>query len=363
MQTQAFEREGAQLYVPFAKKEDTNGKVWVKIIAHDALTAKTSYKVIVNEYGYVTAAMTTAAAFCYIGVPEHAIDSGAEDWIQIGGYVASMITPSLSVSVGHALCINNGVVADRGADYSGAGTEFAICTTASTTSTTQNVILMPYQIWDRFHSISSTLETDGSVWKAGAGDEFAPSANTIVNDTADAKFVSLWFDNGAATGTARGMYLKLYLTGGAGGEALRAYCVTTDDTPADTCNGAHISLGFGETTGNITGLGTAGRFTVMVPDRSLGGGVAALQAELWACGDSSACGGILAHIRFVIDGNATGITALTQSAGCVAFWFDAGCVDATDGVVDTNRTGTTCAGSIKIYISGVGMRWMKYYSD
>jgi len=146
MQTQAFEREGAQLYVPFAKKEDTNGKVWVKVIAHDALTAKTPYKIIVNEYGYVTAAMATTHAWCYIGVPEHAIDSGAEDWIQIGGYCENMITPSLSVSVGHALKMENGVVADVGADYSGAWGEFAICTETTTTETTCNVILVPERV-------------------------------------------------------------------------------------------------------------------------------------------------------------------------------------------------------------------------
>lgn len=144
--TQAFQREGAQLYVPFGKKEDADGKVWLKVQAHGALTAKTPYKVIVNEYGYITAALADDQNYYYVGVPEAAVDSGDEAWIQIGGYCTDMVTPSLSVSVGHALKMYDGAVADAGADYSGAAGEFAVCTAASTSSTTQDVVLIPERI-------------------------------------------------------------------------------------------------------------------------------------------------------------------------------------------------------------------------
>lgn len=125
---------------------DPDGTVWIQALAHAALTALTPYKVIANEYGWVTAATTTAVSGeCYIGVaPAAGIASAAIGWLQIGGPVASMVTPSLSVSVGHALYISAaGAVADKGADYTGVAGEFAICYTASTTSTTQDVILVP----------------------------------------------------------------------------------------------------------------------------------------------------------------------------------------------------------------------------
>ena len=134
--------------VSFERREDADGKVWVEAVAHAALTAKTPYKIIVNEYGYVTAALNQDTAMYYVGVPAEDVSSGDEAWLQIGGALSDMITPSLSVSVGHALKINGatGAVADAGADYSGSTGEFAVCTSASTSSTTQDVILVPDRI-------------------------------------------------------------------------------------------------------------------------------------------------------------------------------------------------------------------------
>jgi hypothetical protein len=177
---------------------------------------------------------------------------------------------------------------------------------------------------------------------------------------ADKNFLSFYLGSAAINGTSRGMYLRLYLTGGAGGEAARIFTTVGNNTPADTVNGAHISLSFGATVGNVTGLGTAVRATLHVPNRALGGTCAAIQAELYADGASSANGGVLSFVRFSLGGNATGITALTQQANCAAFHFDAGCVDATNGVIDSNRTANTAGGCIKIYIDGIGTRWITY---
>lgn len=121
-------------------------RVRVQVVAHAALTAKTPYKVIVNEYGYVTAALADDTNYFYVGVPESAVASGDTAWIVIGGPMEDVVTPSLSVSVGHAFTINNGAVADAGADYSGAAGQFAVCQTASTSSTTQDMLLVPERI-------------------------------------------------------------------------------------------------------------------------------------------------------------------------------------------------------------------------
>jgi hypothetical protein len=335
-------------YTPWEKFYSQNGDVTVLCQAHTTLVANTPYKVIKNRYGYITAASTDTAQIFYIGVPDKAYTTSQYFRIQIGGIVANMITPSLSITAGYGLLMQTGVVASTGAAYTNTPKEFAICLTTSTTSTTQHVKLIPELHYDLLDIMKST------------GDEFAPTAYSYTDDTADRKFFAMYVDNGASTGTARAQYIKLYLTGGAGGEAIRAYTTVIAAAPVDTCNGAHISLGFGTSVGNITGLATAIRATVMVPARALTGTVTAVQAELWATDTTSTSTGIISLIRLSIAGNATGITALTRYAGCVAFHFDAGCADTTNGVVDHGHTSNTAAGAIKIYIDGVGLQWITY---
>lgn len=154
---------------------------------------------------------------------------------------------------------------------------------------------------------------DGLV--AGSG----KSASHKLSSVANKNFLSFYFGSSAISGTSRGMYLRLYLNSGAGGEALRAFSTVSSNTPADTVNGAHISLSFGASAGNVTGLGTALRATVHVPDRSLGGTGAALQAELYSDGASSTIGGKWACVRLVNDGNATGIAAVDDTAYAFSF--------------------------------------------
>lgn len=136
----------AYQYNTFEKRYDADGKVYMKARAHGALTAKTPYKIIADEYGSLTGALADDTKYYYVGFPLAAVDSGADAWLQIGGYIDDMITPSLSVAVGHSLVMFGGAVADGGADYSGAGGEFAVCATASTTSETQDAMLIPERI-------------------------------------------------------------------------------------------------------------------------------------------------------------------------------------------------------------------------
>jgi len=143
--------------------------------------------------------------------------------------------------------------------------------------------------------LNAALGTD--VVLEGSGTSASPTTDA----TASPKFQSFYVKSSAASGTARGNYTRLYLTAGAGGEAGRFYTTVSSDTPADTVNGVHCSLSFGASAGNVTGLGTAGRFTLEVPGRSLGGTTAAIQAELWL-ETSAALGGTCSFIRCVADG-------------------------------------------------------------
>jgi hypothetical protein len=148
----------------------------------------------------------------------------------------------------------------------------------------------------------NSSNTDGGILKAGT------SSSPVVEDTANMKFMGLYFDNGATSGDNRGMYLRLYLTGaGGGGEAARIF-TTCSNVACGTAHGAHISLNFAST-GSITGLGVASRNTLHVPDTALSGGTyAATQAEIYADGSSSDISGATKYsfIRVVADGDATG---------------------------------------------------------
>lgn len=133
-------------YNTFEKRFDANGKVFISARAHGDLTAKTPYKVIANEYGPVTAALAAEAAYTYVGVPLAAVSSGADAWLQIGGYLTGMITASLSVAIGHALTVTGGAIADAGSDYAGLVGEFAVNVSATTTATAHTVILIPERV-------------------------------------------------------------------------------------------------------------------------------------------------------------------------------------------------------------------------
>ena len=130
------------------KRYDADGTVWLQVVPHGDLTALTPYMVLVDEYGYVSAALADGTTYYYVGVPAADVDASEVDycWLQIGGVVEDMVTPSLSVSVGHALAMLNGAVADAGADYTGAAGQFAVCRTVSTTATVQDVLLIPERI-------------------------------------------------------------------------------------------------------------------------------------------------------------------------------------------------------------------------
>ena len=123
-----------------------DGTVRMTVLATSAIVAKTGYKVIFNEFGPCTAAQADDIYNYMMGYAEEAHSSGDIFDIQVGGPIDDIITPSLSCSVGHALAMTNGAAVDAGADYSGSTSEYAVVRTASTTSTTQDVWLVPRYI-------------------------------------------------------------------------------------------------------------------------------------------------------------------------------------------------------------------------
>jgi len=133
-------------YTTFEPRYDGNGKVWRQAVAGDTLVAKTPVQIIYNEYGAVTLALAGGSDYYYVGVPAEAAAAGDVVWLQTGGYCADVITPELSVAVGHAHNITTGAIADAGADYDGNASEFAVNITASSSATTHDMMLLDRMI-------------------------------------------------------------------------------------------------------------------------------------------------------------------------------------------------------------------------
>ena len=124
-----------------------DGRGYVLAYASEALTAKTPYALIWGQYGLQAEATADDTRSFIIGVPEDSFASGTKGCkIYVKGIVEDVITPSLSVTAGHAFGILNNVLTDVGAAYSGAATEWGVCATTSTTSTTQDIILTGHLI-------------------------------------------------------------------------------------------------------------------------------------------------------------------------------------------------------------------------
>ena len=132
-----------RMTAPLAPKFDQDGGVYRAARAHTTLTLNTPYRISYDEYGPLTAAFADDADTFRIGVAQEAALTGAVTWLKTGGYCAGVITPSLSVSVGHALGMRGGAIVDIGADFDDLHDDaWAICTAETSSATAHNVILL-----------------------------------------------------------------------------------------------------------------------------------------------------------------------------------------------------------------------------
>jgi len=179
-----------------------------------------------------------------------------------------------------------------------------------------------------------------------------PYTWTLSTALADAKILNFVFTNSATSGDNRGVYNRFYLTGaGSGGESLRTY--TSIQAACGTAHGIHASLDFsGDTTGELSGLGCAGRFTLHIPDDAAwaSGTITAIQAELWADGAASDPDGVteLSMFRGVIGGNTTGDDDIETDAAFLSL----SCTPATGAFVDSNITALTGKASLRVNVNG-----------
>lgn len=91
------------------------------------------------------------------------------------------------------------------------------------------------------------------------------SSDRVYWSDANKNGIGYWMESAAASGDARGIYVRLYLSGAGSGEAARFYATVNAASVATggTVNGAHISLSHSTTaTHTISGQGNALRLTL-----------------------------------------------------------------------------------------------------
>jgi hypothetical protein len=134
------------------------------------------------------------------------------------------------------------------------------------------------------------------------------SSTTCKTGTASKNFLGFWTESSATSGDSRGIYFRHYISGAGGSGETGRFYTTISDVAASTAHGIHSSLSFG-TSGTVTGIGCAGRFTLHVPSGgAMAGTVTALQAEIWSDAATSDPAGAttISFMRFVNGGDTDG---------------------------------------------------------
>ena len=182
-------------------------------------------------------------------------------------------------------------------------------------------------------------------------DNIGSTTSPITSSTANSNFQGFYVANSDATGgTARGIYMRLYLTGaGQSGEAVRAF-TTVNAAGAVGVHGIQASVSFG-TSGTITGTAVGVRATFQVANATMSTGTAAaLEADISSDGASSHfTGTTLSFLRLLASGNSTGATQMNTDA----FFLDlnGGALTAGAGAsnfINTSVTALTCYGSLRV---------------
>ncbi len=217
--------------------------------------------------------------------------------------------------------------------------------------------------YKRFEVGNLALTTEGAN-TAAALLGYGTSTTRVKITSADKNFIGFWMENAATSGDNRGVYLRFYLSGaGGGGECLRAYTEVAGVT-AGTAHGAHISLGFGESTtgAKVTGLAVAMRATLGLPDVAMGSGgtYAAIMPEIYSFGAASDPTAMtqLSFIRCVAGGNATGIGLVDDKAYLLVI---DGVTEGSGNMVVASATEANYASAARCLINGVE-KWLMFAS-
>ena len=203
---------------------------------------------------------------------------------------------------------------------------------------------------------TSVSTTAGPIFLAGT------ESIKVTSSVAGTKFLQYYLESSATSGDIRGLYLRTYYTGIAGGgDCARIYADVS--VAAANVFGAHISAGFGESTtaGTVSGLGVAVRGTLGLPSAAIGGGTyAAMMPEIFSFGESCDPSGMteLSFIRCVDGGGTAGKAAIDDKAYLLVI---DGVEEGAGNMVVSSATETNYASAARCKINGVE-KWLMFAS-
>lgn len=178
------------------------------------------------------------------------------------------------------------------------------------------------------------------------------ASNSIALETGG-KGVSSYVSNVATSGETYAIYAKNTGTG-AGAETIGSRARAVISAAASNAHGSHDSLELGSSTGNVTGLGTAHRANIIVPNRAVAAGTYyGVLAELYPSGNTAA---LPANSNACLGINAQPGTAMDLVANAISFSG----TDGTGKMIYTHAP-TTLEGSIRILVNGVA-KYLPFYT-
>lgn len=157
----------------------------------------------------------------------------------------------------------------------------------------------------------------------------------------------------ATSGTNYAQYVKLTSTG-AGAEVIGGRTKAVINAASANAHGVHHSLELGTSAGNVTGLGTAIRGNIVLPNRAISAGTYyGMMAEIYAGGNTSA---LPAGSNACLGINLQPGTAIDLVGNAISFSGTNG-----DGKMIFTGAPVTLEGSVRILINGA-VKYLPYYS-
>jgi len=175
------------------------------------------------------------------------------------------------------------------------------------------------------------------------------SGDPSLTSAADDKFMEYRCKSSASSGDNRLFYLRYELSGGGGGECIRAFTKLTG--ASGTVRGAHISLDI-SSAGSTSGLGVGIDNQIAVFDGALTGGTYAVgNFEIYSAGASTDVSGVteISFQRFVLGGNTTGAANVDDNA--FLFKITGGTI-ASGNIVEASTTEANYSHSIRVNVNG-----------
>lgn len=187
------------------------------------------------------------------------------------------------------------------------------------------------------------------------------TANPALTSSAGANMTEIRAKTTATSGDNRLDYRRYEIAGaGASGECIRALTKVT--AAAATVRGAHISLDV-DAAGSATGLGVGVDAQLALPNAALTGGTyAAMNVEAYAGGASTAVAGVTraSLMRVGVNGDSTGMAEFDDNGFALELF---GLTAGSGNIINTDITTHTAYGGLKVYVPGVGTRYIALVSN